>query len=78
MAGLAATDANLATVGLTCVTETVDLNTTVLALPPGQSGVVTARVTCVVNLADLILPGLPGRITVSEVFSASTDPYVNR
>jgi len=77
-AGSAAAQASLDLVGPTCRSLTVELDTAALRLPPGQSGLVTARITCVVSLGDLILPGLPGQVTVSESFGASTDPYVNR
>jgi len=77
-AGLQAAQANLARPGLTCVSQSAEVDAAALALPPGQSGLVTARVTCLVSLADLTLPGVPGYITVSESFSAATDPYVDR
>ena len=42
---------------------------------PGQSAQVRARVVCVVRLADLVLPGLPGSLRLTANFTSPLDPY---
>jgi hypothetical protein len=46
--------------------------------PIGQSAPVTAKVTCQVGLSDLVVPGLPGSLTLRAVFTSPLDPYRSR
>ncbi len=46
--------------------------------PIGQSAPVTAKVTCQVRLSDLVVPGLPGSLTLRAVFTSPLDPYRSR
>ena len=50
------------------------------ASPPrsGNPRPVTATVTCVVNLADLAVPGVPGTNTVTATASSPIDTYRER
>lgn len=48
------------------------------ATPVGQPATVTARVTCTVSLADLLVPGLPGSRTLRASFTSPIDPYRGR
>jgi Flp pilus assembly protein TadG len=44
----------------------------------GEPATVTARVTCVVPLSDLVVPGLPGTRTLWFQFTSPLDPYRER
>jgi Flp pilus assembly protein TadG len=48
------------------------------AAPVGTPAAVTARVTCRVSLADLLIPGLPGSKTLRASFTSPIDPYRGR
>ena len=48
------------------------------ALPVGQPGTVGVTVRCEVPLADLLLPGVPGTITVEGLASSTLDRYRGR
>jgi hypothetical protein len=45
---------------------------------PGQPAQVHARVVCVVRLSDLVVPGVPGSLTLRAVFTSPLDPYRSR
>lgn len=62
---------------LRCAGLTVTVDTSQFALPPGQTGYVTATVTCDVALSDLATPGLavPGSRTASATFRSPIDRY---
>lgn len=66
---LAAQDLHCAT------TPTIDVDTSQFALPVGQPANVTVRISCVVNLGDVALPGMPGtRLTVAS-YTSPLDRY---
>jgi Flp pilus assembly protein TadG len=44
----------------------------------GQPAAVSATVRCVVSLAQIIVPGLPGTSTIAETFTSPLDPYRQR
>ncbi len=44
----------------------------------GQPAAVSATVTCVVSLAQIVVPGLPGSRTITETFTSPLDPYRER
>ncbi|SOC46123.1 TadE-like protein [Blastococcus aggregatus] len=71
-------DRTLAAQGLRCQSTSVDVDTTGFQTPPGQPGDVTVSVTCVVGMADLLAPGLPGSVTVEASFSSPVDAYRER
>ena len=54
-----------------CTDESVRTGTAHFA--PG--GEVTVTVTCVVDLSDVFIPGMPGSISVTAAQSAPLDPY---
>lgn len=64
--------------GITCASTSVTINTGGLSVPVGQVGTVTATVTCTVNLADLLLPGLPGAKTLTATATSIVDAYRER
>lgn len=82
-AGQASAQTALADDGLNCDPQvTVDTNGTG-RLPGfqaqvGQPAAVSATVTCVVSLAQIIVAGLPGTDTITETFTSSLDPYRER
>jgi len=77
---LAATQARrtLADQDLRCERTTVEVDTDGFQVPPGQPGDVTVSITCVVGLADLLAPGLPGSVTVEAAFTSPVDAYRER
>ncbi|MCL2783309.1 MAG: pilus assembly protein [Propionibacteriaceae bacterium] len=70
--------ADLRTAGLHCRDIKVDDNLTAVGLPPGVAGTVTVSVTCAVALDDLLVPGLPGSITVGGQAVESIDMFRSR
>ena len=68
----------LAAQDLRCQATNVDVDTAGFQAPPGQSGDVTVAITCVVGMADLLAPGLPGVVTVEAVFTSPVDAYRER
>jgi Flp pilus assembly protein TadG len=77
-AGREAATVYLAHEATPCQEKAVEVWATALNLPSGQSGSVTARVTCVVSLAQFTGIGLPGQIQVQEEFTSQIDAYVPR
>ncbi|WP_329521856.1 hypothetical protein [Spirillospora sp. NBC_01491] len=75
-----ATSSALATLherGLHCAPD-VKLDLSGYARPTGQNAIVTAQVTCRVQLADIALPGMPGARTVTKTHRSPIDPYRGR
>ncbi|MDF5758421.1 TadE/TadG family type IV pilus assembly protein [Spongiactinospora sp. TRM90649] len=73
-AALASAHAALAREGLAC-TPSVTVNTAAFSAPAGRSAVVVARVSCQVDLTDIVLPGLPGSKQLTSEFTSPIDPY---
>lgn len=71
-------DRTLAAQDLRCQSTSVDIDTTGFQTPPGQPGDVTVSITCVVGMADLLAPGLPGSVTVEASFTSPIDAYRER
>lgn len=46
--------------------------------PIGEPADIRVRVTCVVQLSDLTVPGVPGTVTLNAVFTSPLDPYRSR
>jgi len=61
-----------------CERTTVDVDTAGFQAPLGQPGDVTVSITCVVGMADLLAPGLPGSVTVEASFISPVDAYRER
>jgi Flp pilus assembly protein TadG len=68
----------LAEQDLRCATLMVRVDTAGFTAPVGASAQVTARVSCVVALADLAVPGLPGTKTLQASFASPLDSYRER
>ncbi|WP_448071084.1 TadE/TadG family type IV pilus assembly protein [Georgenia yuyongxinii] len=70
-----AVDYALEAQGLRCASHDIDLDTSGLDKPVGQPGIVTATVSCTIDLDDLAVPGVPGQRSVSATMSAVVDAY---
>ena len=68
----------LAEQDLRCASLTVRVDTAGFTAPVGTPAQVTARVSCVVALADLAVPGLPGTKTLRASFASPLDSYRER
>lgn len=64
--------------GLSCRSTSVTIVTSGFAAPVGTPASVGATVSCVVDLADLALPGVPGTRTVTATMSSPLDTYRER
>jgi len=64
--------------GIRCASTSVSINTGGLSVPVGQVGTVSVTVTCTVNLADLLLPGVPGAKTLTSTATSVVDQYRQR
>jgi len=64
--------------GLRCIELGVDVDARSLANPPGTPAQVEVRVSCEIGLGDLIVPGWPGRLTVSASGISVADSYRGR
>ncbi|WP_338596918.1 TadE/TadG family type IV pilus assembly protein [Saccharopolyspora sp. SCSIO 74807] len=73
-----AADHTLGQNGLRCAQRQTTVDTSGFATAPGQPGTVTVTASCTVPLADLALPGLPGRVPLSSSFASPLDPYRER
>jgi Flp pilus assembly protein TadG len=68
----------LAAQNLRCQRIDVEVDTGGFLLPAGQPGDVTVTIACVVGMADLLAPGLPGAVTVEAFFTSPVDAYRER
>ncbi len=64
--------------GITCTSLTVSVNVGGFSIPAGQSATVSVTVTCVAQLADIALPGMPGSATLTSSFVSPLDRYRER
>lgn len=64
--------------GLRCLDLGLEVDARSLARPPGVPGRVEVRISCAVELDDLIVPGWPGRLTVSASAWSAVDTYRGR
>ncbi|MDZ5146340.1 hypothetical protein [Microbacterium testaceum] len=64
-----------------CAALNVTLGGNGLSTGLGQTGTVTATVSCTVSYTDLVFPGvsgLPGSFTISKTATSPVDPYRER
>ena len=66
------------TAGLRCSTRAVNLDTSGFGVAVGSPATVRATVTCSVPFADLVLPGMPGTITLRASGLSALDTYRGR
>ena len=74
----AAAAATLANQQLQCVTTQVVADTSGFAAPIGTPATVVVTVTCLVNLSDVAVPGLPGTLPISATMTSPLDTYRGR
>lgn len=63
---------------VTCQSLDVEIGGNGLHTALGQSGIVTATITCRLDTSDLSLPLVPGSITITETADSPVDPYRQR
>jgi Flp pilus assembly protein TadG len=63
---------------LRCTSLTVRVDTSGFRAPLGAPAQVSARVSCVVALSDLAVPGMPGTKTLHASFASPLDSYRER
>jgi Flp pilus assembly protein TadG len=76
--GRAAGQESLRTGGLECRDQTVSVDVAGFGLPVGQPATVTSTTTCVIAFADLLLPGMPGTISLTAAGASALDTYRSR
>lgn len=69
---------SLSNQGLQCASRQVAVDTSGFAAPAGTPSKVTATVTCVVNLSDIAVPGMPGTQTITSTMTSPIDTYRER
>jgi hypothetical protein len=79
LAALSSATAALQADGLACqpIVTLPNLNTA-FGTPLGQPAEVEAKVTCVLRLSSLLVPGVPGTVTLVGRFFSPLDPYRSR
>ncbi|MCW2803247.1 MAG: hypothetical protein QOF52_1370 [Propionibacteriaceae bacterium] len=76
--GPAAGQQSLATDGLRCAQSAISVSTEAFAVPVGQPATVMSKVRCVVVFSDVLLPGMPGSLTIEATGSSALDTYRSR
>jgi Flp pilus assembly protein TadG len=76
--GDAAARASLASQGVNCRSLTITIDVSEFSVPVGQSATITAQITCVAELSDVALPGMPGTMTLVSSFTSPLDRYRSR
>lgn len=61
-----------------CASLDVSIGGNGLTTGLGQTGTVTATITCRINTADLSVPFIPGSMTITKTASSPVDPYRER
>jgi Flp pilus assembly protein TadG len=61
--------------GVNCSSINVDIDTSGLRVPLGRIGTVRATVTCLADLSDIGIPGIPGSKTLTSTASSPVDAY---
>ncbi len=80
----AAADATVAaTTSLTnqhvrCAPQDVAVDTTGFTVPVGRVATVSVRLSCVVDMGDLALPGVPGTTTLTSTMTSPLDTHRSR
>lgn len=77
-AATGAASASLANQDVRCATQSVSVDTSAFASSPGTPGLVSATVSCQVDMSDLAFPGIPGNATLEATMSSPLDTYRGR
>jgi uncharacterized protein (UPF0333 family) len=70
--------ADMATARVHCGSLSVSMNVVEAAAAPGVGGRVSVTVSCQVGLSDLLVPGLPGAVTLRTQAIEIVDTFVRR
>lgn len=65
----------MATSGVECTNLQVIIDASGLNAPIGTTGIVSASITCTVNLTDVTLPGIPGTKDLTSSADSPVDAY---
>lgn len=76
--GRTAARSSLATGGVVCASESITIDTSAFAVPPGVPATVRSTLTCRVPFGDILLPGLPGSVLITKTGAAALDTYRGR
>jgi hypothetical protein len=63
---------------VTCASLHIDIGGDGLSTQLGQTGTVTATITCTISNTDLAFPLIPGTTTITRSASSPVDPYRQR
>lgn len=64
--------------GVECRKTRVKVDTSAFSRRVGQSAMVRTEIACLVPLSDLVVPGLPGSVTVTSTGRSPLDTYRER
>ena len=73
-----AAQASLANQDIHCLNVTVSVDVSDFVKPAGQTGSVAATVECLLDLADLSVPGVPGSRLIKATVSSPLDTWRER
>jgi len=76
--GRSAGEQSLSTAGLVCLHQDTAVDARAFGVPVGTPASITATITCVVPFSDLLLPGMPGTLRLTEVGTSALDTYRTR
>ena len=76
--GDSAAGLSLQTLGLECTSRSVTVDTGAFAVAVGTPATITSTVVCAVPFTDLLLPGMPGSITLKGSAASALDTYRSR
>jgi hypothetical protein len=63
---------------VTCASLHIDIGGNGLTTRLGQTGTVTATISCTISNADLVFPLIPGSTTITRTAKSPVDPYRQR
>lgn len=64
--------------GSRCASSDVTVDTAGFTAPVGTDAAIRVQVTCIVSVADLAIPGLPGTHTITGAATSPLDRYRSR
>lgn len=68
----------LDTKGVTCLSRSINVDTGAFSVPVGQPATISTEVNCRIGFGDLLLPGMPGSISVDGKAQSALDTYRER
>lgn len=64
--------------GTRCSNPAIAVDSSDLTLPVGSAGTTSARVSCIIKLSDLLVPGMPGSFHIESVAHSTLDSHRER